>query len=99
MLTDDLYFMRVHEFVKIGRSRDPWSRRKDLQCSTPFEIGEPVILQGRGDQERDWHKRFADKRVRGEWFLWCEEIANAIEFALHAPPLARLIEMQDAGEI
>jgi len=52
--------------VKIGKSIDPDSRIRDLQCAA----GAKLILLGvlGGDRERDFHRKFHEHRVQGEWF-------------------------------
>jgi hypothetical protein len=93
--TQDLDFIRVGEFVKIGRSHDPDDRISRLQCAMPYEIEEITILSGKGWDEKAWHKRFASRRVRGEWFQWCDEIKDAVVREAKWPGLRRLFDAPD----
>ncbi len=52
---------------KIGRSLSPLKREKTLQSEEP-EIEMVASWPGKTSDEYDLHKRFASKRIRGEWF-------------------------------
>ena len=54
--------------VKIGMSGDLQERLRDLRTAMPFE---PILLgsfPGTSKDESTIHKRFAELRLRGEWF-------------------------------
>lgn len=74
------YFAKAGDssLVKIGRSADVQARLKSLQtgCPTPIKL----IAAFDGDHEANWHKRFADKRVNGEWFQLSEQDISNIEW-------------------
>lgn len=73
-----VYLLRSGEFFKIGWTSTLIRRIEDLQTGLP----EPAELlhvirtpDPRGTEAR-WHRRFAEKRVRGEWFkLTSEDVA------------------------
>jgi hypothetical protein len=75
---DDLYFIRAADAVKIGRTVDVWNRLKKMQADNPVGLECVCRLPNKGREERDWHGRFAHLRIRGEWFQWVPEIAEAI---------------------
>ncbi|MEW2393036.1 GIY-YIG nuclease family protein [Streptomyces venezuelae] len=53
--------------VKIGQtSVEPRERRGALQTGLPFEL--TLLWSVLGDYEAQLHERFAEYRVRGEWF-------------------------------
>lgn len=52
---------------KIGRSKTPSIRESTLQSEEP-DISMILSFAGTSQLEKELHKRFADKRVRGEWF-------------------------------
>lgn len=52
--------------VKIGYSTDPQRRLKSLQTGQPMELS--LLWSRAGDYEGALHIRFAEYRVRGEWF-------------------------------
>lgn len=64
---------------KIGYSKDPETRLEQLrkQSSSPIE---PVLILQRSDAqklERQLQRRFAEKRVHGEWFeLTSDDVAH-----------------------
>lgn len=65
-----VYFITCREAnaVKIGHSRDPQLRLKEVQCGCPFEAKLEALHPGASQEERAYHGRFADAHIRGEWF-------------------------------
>lgn len=64
-----IYLMinRRNNLYKIGRSDNPKIREKTLQSEEP-EIEMLHFFPGSSIKEASLHSRYADKRVRGEWF-------------------------------
>jgi hypothetical protein len=54
-------------YHKIGRSKDPKYRERTLQADAP-EIEMVFCFEGYVNQEKRLHEKYAEKRVRGEWF-------------------------------
>lgn len=54
--------------VKIGCSKNPYSRRKELQRGNAGELFIVALMPGDRAVESEYHGRFAEHRVRGEWF-------------------------------
>lgn len=55
---------------KIGRTKDPDDRLKTFSVKLPFEVDYVCTIET-GDMyqlERELHKKYASKRVNGEWF-------------------------------
>lgn len=50
---------------KIGKSLNPLNREKTLQSEKPDLI---MIKEFKGDWENKLHKKYANQRLRGEWF-------------------------------
>ena len=67
---DDLYLIldTVDNVVKIGRSKNPDARLKQLQVATTHKLNLLYEIKGKGFMEEELHKRFADIRLAGEWF-------------------------------
>jgi hypothetical protein len=64
--------------VKIGYTVDVASRLNSLQTSTAFELRVLAVLKGGAETERQLHERFAEHRVRGEWFRLVPEILDYV---------------------
>lgn len=69
---NDLYIiqMAVTGDVKVGRSKNPDRRLKQLQTGSPHPLRLILHAPGRGDLERQIHRLMKDRRIRrsGEWF-------------------------------
>jgi hypothetical protein len=76
----DTYVMQRQDWVKIGRSKHPETRLKELRAIgrqkyiiTPAEMDctqeITLLFVLPGDTEHELHERFADCHVLGEWFL------------------------------
>ena len=57
--------------VKIGVSKDPAQRLESLQANHPTTLVIMRIIDGGRAAEKWMHDNFADRRMRGEWFLYC----------------------------
>ncbi len=67
--------------IKIGRvdGGRAWRRMLDLQIGNPVTLRQTRVVAG--DHEAELHQRFADYRIRGEWFYpvpLLAEVAHAI---------------------
>ncbi len=56
------------DYVKIGRALNVEKRVMELQVGNHEELR--IVRKLFGDDEADFHAKFADRRVRGEWFLF-----------------------------
>lgn len=67
-----VYVIRCNEFYKIGRASNPLQRLGDLQIGCPYELRLVQVfytsLAGAAALEAELHERYAEYRVRGEWF-------------------------------
>lgn len=76
-----VYYVRDADEVKIGLSKNPWSRLKDHQTARPRCR---LVGVERGDRalERERHRQFAHLRIAEgtskEWFRWTDEIADHV---------------------
>lgn len=78
-----VYFIQAGERgpIKIGWAEVVSTRMAQLQCGSPMKLTLLVAIPGGAARERDLHRRFADIRVRGEWFDGTNETLLAyIEF-------------------
>lgn len=54
--------------IKIGISRDPARRLRELQQSHPEQLRLALTFRGLALEEKLLHEEHADLRLRGEWF-------------------------------
>lgn len=54
--------------VKIGCSTDPKRRLRNLQSGSPAPLRLLATFEGGYVAEKELHRRFAGRRVHGEWF-------------------------------
>lgn len=65
-----VYFIQAGDNgpVKIGRAKDPVRRLAQIQTGSHDELHLRAIVPGASREERKMHHRFAEARIRGEWF-------------------------------
>lgn len=80
--------------VKIGWSDNPKRRLRNLQSGSPVPLRLLAVYEGGHYVEAELHRRFADKRVHGEWFdLGPDPVAVVGPFA----KVAQVDQEQRAG--
>ena len=67
-LAQFVYFISDGDAIKIGLSKTPKGRLRTLQTGHPRELVLLASLEGSRRLEREIHERFANLRLRGEWF-------------------------------
>jgi len=69
---DNLYIIQSDKSgaIKIGRSKNPQKRLKQLQTGSPFKLRILLILEGKGSIEKQLHHRLDEYKqdCKGEWF-------------------------------
>jgi len=65
-----VYILKAGKYYKIGRSKRPQKRYEDLATLPPWptEMINTIKAGDMSQLESKLHKRFAEKRKRGEWF-------------------------------
>ena len=74
-----IYFIRSPSAVKIGMAKNAQRRLTVLQTSHPEPLELVATCQGGRELETEYHRRFADCRIRGEWFSPAPDILAEIE--------------------
>jgi hypothetical protein len=67
-----------HGHIKIGYATNVRTRFDDLQVANASALTIMLTIPGGNKLESELHKRFADHRVRGEWFRLVPEIIDFI---------------------
>jgi hypothetical protein len=81
-LSDDLYFIRVGRFLKIGRTRNLKERLRILSCHAPTKPELVGSIPGAGATERVWHYAFRRARSHREWFRITGSLKQTVDAAL-----------------
>ena len=64
--------------IKIGFSVNPEKRLRELQAANPYPLRILGTVRALKDDERDLHLRFAQHRVRGEWFAPTKAVLDGV---------------------
>jgi hypothetical protein len=68
--TDHLYFIQADKtgLIKIGRSKHPKKRLKELQTGCGTKLKLIAVFEGKGSYETTMHDKLKPWRKKGEWF-------------------------------
>jgi hypothetical protein len=80
-----VYFLRAGNTVKIGFSKNLQGRLEKLRNGNSFPVFICKFVNGDRKTERSFHKRFAEYRLRGEWFDLRGSLAKYLE--MHFRPI------------
>ena len=64
--------------VKIGHSKDPARRYRELKTSTPGKLAVVAIIPGDQSLESSFHRMFASDHAHGEWFACSRSQVHAM---------------------
>ena len=87
-----LYFIRCGRFVKIGFSKNPEERLRDMRTYTPFEVILVGSVPGCRDAERALHAMLHRQHHRLEWFRSTPAVEAMIASLISNPPCPRKVE-------
>ncbi len=75
-----VYFIRAETGqIKIGMAIDPEARLKNLQTASPVKLEIVATCEGGAEGEAEYHERFAEHRLRNEWFAPHPDILAEVE--------------------
>ena len=76
-----VYFVTCRDAnaVKIGFSVEPLARLPEIQWGCPLTLTLEAIVAGDHQEERRFHRWFAEERITGEWFRLTEMIELVIK--------------------
>jgi hypothetical protein len=74
-----IYLISNGLHIKIGISIDPRTRMEFLQVGSSLPLELIDSWSGSWEEEKQWHREFSSKRVRGEWFDLSPEDLKKIE--------------------
>lgn len=75
--------------VKIGHSANPAKRLSSLRVSSSESLTLIRAIEGEMTTERQVHKHFADRHIRGEWFKFHNDMLT-IGMTVQPPPVAEV---------
>lgn len=64
--------------IKIGCATDVRARIALLQTGCPYPLWLMGYVHGGRDLEQQLHRKYADRRMRGEWFRWAEDLEHEL---------------------
>jgi hypothetical protein len=73
-----VYFLRVGDRIKIGRSTTPGGRISSLKTGLPMKIDAFVVVRGSPADEKRLHVFLNRFRVEGEWFKAAEPVIGTM---------------------
>lgn len=65
---EDLYFIQVNEYVKIGRANDCEKRLSQIKAMCPYPCVLLKVVKGKGHLEHEFHEKYKEYHHTGEWF-------------------------------
>jgi len=74
-----VYFVTDGEAIKIGKANNPKVRLSGLQTSTHKPLTILAVTPGNETLEREFHRVFHSKRLRGEWFEDCVDVRALVD--------------------
>jgi hypothetical protein len=82
--------------IKIGRSENPLSRLRTLQCASPVKLRILAECPHDAIPETMWHGWFAEDRLIGEWFKRSDRLMGIIEGLRRDPIRLRIPKKRTA---
>ncbi|WAC26308.1 MULTISPECIES: GIY-YIG nuclease family protein [unclassified Ancylobacter] len=77
-----VYALFTDDAVKVGFSRDPFSRVANMRTSLSSDVVSLIAVRGSRSDERRLHEALSEHRTRGEWFKITPTVQAALDDAL-----------------
>lgn len=65
---EHLYFIKVNNYIKVGRADNPIKRLGDIKSCCPYECELLLVLKNQGYREKYFHNKLKNYLHTGEWF-------------------------------
>jgi len=82
MIVGRIYFVSAPGRIKIGYTRQPDKRLASLRAVDMEELTTLGVVPGTRDLEQALHSRVRAYQIRGEWFVDCQAVREAVNDAL-----------------
>lgn len=79
LISDHLFYP-----VKVGFSTDPYKRLSKHYGGFPYPVEVIGVWEGTLADEKNFHNRYAEYRLNGEWFRPTAEMLDEIDRCIHA---------------
>jgi len=77
--TSLVYFIQVHDFVKIGHTVSLGARLAYVQTNCPYKVSLIRVIPLAGPETERWlHSYFQSEWQHGEWFKFTDEMLAII---------------------
>jgi hypothetical protein len=78
-----IYFIgnREMNICKIGYSKRPYRRIESIKKTVPFELEIFSIIEGSMSEEKMYHSKYSEFKIKGEWF----KLSKVEELGFDAP--------------
>ncbi len=94
-----VYFFKAGNHVKIGFSINPKDRMHSIQTGSPVRGIMVKFVPGTARTEQSFHKRFAEYRLKGEWFDLRGTLTKYLEHCVRPVPFPQPAERTEADII
>lgn len=94
-----VYFFRAGNAVKIGFTNNPAERSSKLQTACSERAFMVKFVKGTTRTEREFHQRFAEYRLNGEWFDLRGWLAKYLEMHFRPADIPAPVQPEPEPEI
>lgn len=88
-----VYFIldRDNDRVKIGHSRNPWKRLRQLQTGSSAKLSLIGVIAGNADVEKRLHSDMREHNVHREWFSGGSDAVDWLHRQTGGNPICRMV--------